>query len=184
MINDLLTYSRITTKAKPPQATDLNKVIEDLQKFELAAALDESKGTINIPQTLLVAHGDPSQIHQLLQNLIGNGLKFHKKGIPPVITISSRPEKNTMVRFDVTDNGIGIDEEYYEQIFVMFKRLHSRQAYQGTGIGLAVCKKIIERHGGQIGVKSIPGKGTTFWFTLPAFGESNANNNKDNENNE
>ncbi len=128
MINDLLTYSRITTKAEPSQAVDLNEVIENLKNFELATILNETKGTIVIPNTLLAAYGDPSLIHQLLQNLIGNGLKFHRDGVPPVITITSYPTQNKAVRFDVTDNGIGIDKEYYEQIFVMFKRLHSRQS--------------------------------------------------------
>ncbi|MEE8379677.1 MAG: PAS domain S-box protein [Gammaproteobacteria bacterium] len=175
MINDLLTYSRITTKEEPSQAMDLDKIIENLKNFDLATILNETKGTIVIPNTLTVAYGAPSLIHQLLQNLIGNGLKFHRDGVLPVITITSYPTRNNMVRFDVTDNGIGIDKEYYEQIFVMFKRLHSRQDYQGTGIGLAICKKIIGRHGGELGIKSMPGKGSTFWFTVPRFGESSDN---------
>jgi PAS domain S-box-containing protein len=175
MINDLLTYSRITTEAKPSQAVDLNKAIDNLRHFELASLLDKSKGTILIPNTLLTAYGDPSQIQQLVQNLIGNGLKFAKDGVSPVVTVTSHPTQNTMVRFDITDNGIGIDEEYHKQIFIMFKRLHSRQSYEGTGIGLAICKKIIERHGGRLGIKSKLGEGSTFWFTLPRFGESGDN---------
>ena len=170
MINDLLAYSRITTKAKPFQQVDPGRVLENLKNFELATALDETNGTILIPQPLLTVHGDPSQIHQLLQNLIANGLKFHQDGIPPLITIHSHPVQNNMVRLDIRDNGIGIGGEYHEPIFTMFKRLHARTRYQGTGIGLAICKKIVQRHGGDIGVKSKPGEGSTFWFTLPRFG--------------
>ena len=167
MIDDLLTYSRLTTRAKPPQRVDLNEVVEDVKKLELAALLDETKGTIHVPELLPPVQADPSQMHQLFQNLIGNGLKFHKEGIPPEITIRARQAENNMIRIEVEDNGIGIDEEYHEQVFVMFKRLHSREQYEGTGIGLAACKKIVNRHGGDIGVKSTPGEGSTFWFTLP-----------------
>jgi len=167
MIDALLTYSRLTTRAKPLQQVDLNEVIENLKKFELAILLDETQGTIRIPEPLPPVQADSSQMTQLFQNLIGNGLKFHKKGIPQEITIRAYGVENRMVRIEVEDNGIGIDEKYHEQLFVMFKRLHSRAEYEGTGIGLASCKKIVERHGGNIGVKSTPGKGSTFWFTLP-----------------
>jgi len=167
MIDDLLAYSRVATKAKPSEAVDLNEVIEDLKKLELAIRLDETKGTIHVPETLLRVNGDPSQIHQLFQNLIGNGLKFYREGIPPEITIRTYQIDDDMVRVEIEDNGIGVDEEYYEQIFTMFKRLHSRTRYEGSGIGLAVCKKIVNRLGGDIGVKSNPGEGATFWFTLP-----------------
>ena len=167
MIDDLLTYSRVTTKAKPFERVDLNNVLEDLKKLELAFQLEETGGTIHVPETLPPVYGDPSQMHQLLQNLVGNGLKFCQEGIPPEITIRARRIENNMVRVEVQDNGIGINEEYHEQVFTMFKRIHSRTQYEGTGIGLAVCKKIINRHGGDIGVKSTPGKGATFWVTLP-----------------
>jgi len=167
MIDALLTYARLTTRAKPPEQVDLNKVIEDLKKLELATLLDEMRGIIHVPKPLPPVQADPSQMHQLFQNLIGNGLKFHKEGIPPEIIIRAHGVENKMIRIEVEDNGIGIDEKYHEQLFVMFKRLHPREQYEGTGIGLAVCKKIVERHGGNIGVKSTPGKGSTFWFTLP-----------------
>ena len=167
MIDALLTYSRLTTKAKPPQWVDLNKVIENLKKLELATLLDETQGVIHVPKPLPSVQADPSQMHQLFQNLIGNGLKFHKEGIPPEIIIRAHEVENNMIRIEVEDNGIGIDEKYHGQLFTMFKRLHSREQYEGTGIGLASCKKIVERHGGSIGIKSTLGKGSTFWFTLP-----------------
>jgi len=170
MIDALLSYSRLTTRAKPPEKVDLNAVIEDLTKLELATLLEETQGTIHVPEPLPSVRADPCQMHQLLQNLIGNGLKFHRQGIPPQITIRAWDAGNDMIRVEVEDNGIGIDPKYHSQLFTMFKRLHSRDEYEGTGIGLASCKKIVERHGGEIGLKSSPGKGSTFWFTLPKEG--------------
>jgi PAS domain S-box-containing protein len=178
-IDDLLTYSRITTAAKPFQVVDLNEIIENLKDFELSSSLNATKGTINIQQELLTVYGDPSQIQQLMQNLIGNGLKFHRDGIPPIINIRTSRAANSTLRVTVEDNGIGISEEYHQQIFVMFKRLHSPTDYEGTGIGLALCKKIIHRHGGDIGVRSAPGEGSTFWFTLPRFGSEEHDQNKE-----
>ena len=172
MINDLLAYSRITTRAKPFQPVDLNQVVDNLRHFELASAFEETKGELLIPNPLLVVHGDPSQIHQLLQNLIANSLKFHRDDVSPRVTISSRPTRDNKVRVTVQDNGIGIDPKYHEQIFVMFKRLHPLTHYKGTGIGLAICKKIVQRHGGEIKVESVPEDGTVIWFTLPRFNHS------------
>jgi len=167
MINDLLTYSRITTNIGPFQSVDPNKVIDDLKKLELANILDNTQGRLLVPQPLLIINGDSSQIYQLFQNLITNGFKFHRQGVNPTVTIRCISVPNNKIKFYVRDNGIGIEPEYYEQIFTMFKRLHSREQYSGTGIGLAVCKKIIQRHGGEIGVESKLGEETTFWFTLP-----------------
>jgi signal transduction histidine kinase len=167
MVNDLLVYSRVTTKAKPPERVDLNAVIDDLKNVELAVRVEETGGVINVPELLPPVDADPSQIHQLLQNLLGNGLKYCRKGVPPVITVRGRVVNGNMVCIEVQDNGIGIEEQYCANIFGMFKRLHSREDYEGSGIGLAVCKKIVERHGGEIGVESNPGVGSTFWFTVP-----------------
>jgi signal transduction histidine kinase len=167
MVDDLLTYSRVTTKARPFAPVVLNQVIEDLKSLELATILEETKGTIIVPETLPPVQGDSSQLHQLLQNLIANGIKFRDDGVKPEITIRARGIQRDMIHVEIQDNGIGIDEKYHEQIFTMFKRLHSRAQYEGTGIGLAVCQKIVRRHGGEIGVESTPGKGSTFWFTLP-----------------
>ena len=101
---------------------------------------------------------------------MANGLKFRRDGIPPLITISSHLKYDNMVRVEVQDNGIGIDKEHHEQIFIMFKRLNSRERYSGSGIGLAICQKIVQRHDGEIGVESTPDEGSTFWFTLPKSG--------------
>jgi len=121
-----------------------------------------------VPQSLPFIEVDPVQVRQLIQNLIANGIKYQEKGTIPHITITSKPASGGMVRVEVKDNGIGIKPEYQQAIFTMFKRLHTRDEYEGTGIGLAVCKKIVERHGGQIGVESEFGKGCTFWFTVQA----------------
>jgi len=169
MIDDLLVYSRISSGTRPHGFVDPNKVIDNLQNFELSGLINEVKGTVLVPGALSMVYGDLSQIHQLFQNLIVNGLKFHRDGVPPTITISSSLIRNNMVRFYVEDNGIGIDPAYYEQIFIMFKRLHSLKHYRGTGIGLAICKKIAQLHGGEIGIHLSSDKGTTFWFTLPRF---------------
>jgi PAS domain S-box-containing protein len=167
MIDALLIYSRLTTKAKPFEWVDLNKIIEDLKKLELATMLAETGGIIHVPEPLPSIQADRSQMHQLFQNLIGNGLKFRKDGMRPEVIIRAHEIDLDMIRIEVEDNGIGIDDKYQGQLFTMFKRLHSRDEYEGTGIGLASCKKIVERHGGNIGIKSTPGKGSTFWFTLP-----------------
>jgi chemotaxis family two-component system sensor kinase Cph1 len=118
-------------------------------------------------KALPTVYVEESQMRQLFQNLIGNGLKFHKPDVKPAIIIDFIEKTDGMVRIEIRDNGIGIPEEYNEQIFTMFKRLHSRDNYKGNGIGLAVCKKIVKRHGGEIGVESNQDQGSTFWFTLP-----------------
>jgi len=167
MIEGLLTYSKISTQAQPHQAVDLNEIVKQLQQFELAVLLEEKQVTIEA-QSLLTVEADPVQIRQLMQNLIANGIKYQKKGNIPYITITTKPAADGMVRIEVKDNGIGIAPEYQQSIFTMFSRLHSRSEYEGTGIGLAICKKIVERHGGKVGVESEPDKGSTFWFTMPA----------------
>jgi PAS domain S-box-containing protein len=167
MIESLLTYSRITTRAKPFEQVDLNKVIEDVTKLELSLRLEETKGTIKVPEKLPFIYGDQSQIRQVFHNLIHNGLKFHRDGIQPEIIVQAQQIEKNMVLIKILDNGIGIDELYFDQLFNMFKRLNSRAQFEGSGIGLASCKKIIKRHGGEIGIESKVGTGSTFWFTLP-----------------
>ncbi len=167
MIEGLLMYSRVSTKEAPLEEVDLNAVIEQLRQVELSALLEESSATIEVPNQLPKVWANSVQTSQLLQNLVANGIKYRAQGVNPhvVITAGSTPEGQ--IRINVKDNGIGIEEKYCSDIFKMFRRLHSRREYEGTGIGLSVCKRIVEKHGGQIGVESEPGKGSTFWFTLP-----------------
>jgi PAS domain S-box-containing protein len=168
LIEALLVYSRVSTKDVQLGCLDLNQIIDELRSVELAVPLEETTGTVSIPEPLPTVQGDVVQIRQLLQNLVSNGLKYHKKDVAPQVTIQARRQDDGMVRVDVQDNGIGIEPQYHDKLFVMFQRLHSSAEYEGTGIGLAVCKKIIERHKGEIGITSTPGEGSTFWFTLPA----------------
>ncbi|HIE31889.1 MAG TPA: PAS domain S-box protein [Methanosarcinales archaeon] len=166
MVNAILSYSRVATRAKPPEAVDLNRIIDDLKGLELSGRLEETAGTIVVPEPLPSVYADPTQVRQLFQNLIGNGLKYHQQGRPPEITIRAS-EMDGMVRAEVSDNGIGIAEDRHDDVFIMFRRLHPRKDYEGTGIGLSVCKRIVDRHGGNIWISSTPGEGSTFYFTLP-----------------
>lgn len=166
MIEGLAAYSRVSTKESPFEVLDLNEIVKQLKQLELAVMLEETGGAIKVPQPLLKVKGNPVQIRQLLQNLVANGLRYRREGVPPRIVIRAKQISEEKIRIEVEDNGIGVKEQYYKDIFTMFKRLHSKQEYEGTGIGLAVCKKIVDKHGGQIGVESKYGEGSTFWFTL------------------
>ena len=166
MVNDLLSYSRVGHRGKSFEPTDctgiLNQALTDLN-----VAIDENEAVIT-HDALPVMMGDESQLVQLFQNLIGNGIKFRSKEAPR-IHISAQESGNEWI-FTVQDNGIGIDPQYNERIFMIFQRLHEREEYPGTGIGLAICKKIVERHGGRVWVDSQPGNGSTFYFTIPKTG--------------
>ena len=164
LINDLLAYSRVGTKAKPFEPTDTNVILE-MAMNNLRVAIDESNARIT-HDPLPTVMGDGMQLVQLLQNLLANAIKFRRGDAPPQVHIGVEPTE-TAWRLSVHDNGIGIAPEYFERIFVLFQRLHARREYAGTGIGLAICKKIVERHGGRIVVHSQPGEGATFTFTLP-----------------
>ncbi len=153
MIEGLLMYSRLNTKEVPPEVVDLNEAVEQLVQLELAAVLEEAGATVEVPQPLPKVWAVPVQMNQLLQNLINNGIKYHREQIQPRIVITAKRIAQDTVRIEVRDNGIGIKEEFHGDIFAMFRRLHSRRKYEGSGIGLAVCKKIVEKHGGQIGVE-------------------------------
>jgi light-regulated signal transduction histidine kinase (bacteriophytochrome) len=164
LITDLLAYSRITTHGKPFQSTDCTIALEHALA-NLKIAIEESNTSVTYDK-LPVVMADGTQLTRLFQNLVGNSIKFHKENIPPKIHISARRTDDVWT-FSVQDNGIGIAPEYFERIFKIFQRLHTSQEYAGTGIGLAVCKKIVERHGGRIWLESEEGKGATFHFTIP-----------------
>ncbi|MFP2960685.1 PAS domain-containing protein [Myxococcus sp. 1LA] len=164
LIQDLLTYSRVGTRGRDMRACDAGRAL-DRAAANLRVAIQETHASVEhgpLPAVL----ADETQLTQLFQNLVGNALKFHGAS-PPRVRVSAEPLEEE-VRFTVRDWGIGIAPEYFERIFVIFQRLHGKEEYPGTGIGLAICKKIVERHGGRIGVESQPGEGTAFWFTLPA----------------
>lgn len=179
LIQDLLAYSRVGSRAKPFERIEAREIL-DRTLMNLKVAIDESRAMITFDD-LPVLDGDPVQLTQLFQNLISNAIKFSKPDQPPHIRISAKPapkpksaaaedpihQNRKWVEFSITDNGIGISSENFERIFVIFQRLHARDKYPGTGIGLSICKKIVERHGGRIWVESQPDVSTTFHFTLP-----------------
>jgi len=168
LIKDLLAYSRVDLHSRSFERVDCEKAF-DAAVANLKLAIEENKATVTrdaLPQV----KGDTVQLTQIFQNLIGNALKFHGPE-PPRIHVSAQL-KNEEWLFSVRDNGIGIDPRDFERIFVIFQRLHTRQEYPGTGMGLAICKRIIERHGGRMWVESQSGKGSVFFFTLPRFEQS------------
>jgi PAS domain S-box-containing protein len=170
LINDLLDYSRLGTRSKPFTLVDCNKMVFNVLR-NLEVALDEAKAEVRV-ESLPTVQGDASQITRLFQNLIGNAVKFHDKMQPLVeVSVEERPGEWL---FCVRDNGIGIAPEHRDRIFAVFQRLHARAEYAGTGIGLAVCKKIVERHGGQIWVESKPGQGSAFYFTIAKTADAEA----------
>ncbi|HJX10370.1 MAG TPA: ATP-binding protein [Candidatus Binatia bacterium] len=166
LINDLLSYSRVGTQGRELTAADCEAVLANTL-VSLKMAIQESGAKV-CHEPLPTVRGDEVQLGQLFQNLIGNGIKYRRDG-PLVIHVACRPEGSHWL-FSVRDNGIGIEPQYYERIFTIFQRLHAKERYPGSGIGLAICKKIVERHGGKIWVESELGKGSTFYFTLPAVG--------------
>jgi signal transduction histidine kinase len=167
LISDLLNYSRVGTQGKPLVPTDSNallrRVVESLQ-----FSIEESGATI-VSDSLPMVMADPQQLGQLFQNLLTNAMKFHGAE-PPHVRISTERNGDEW-RFSFQDNGIGISQEHADRIFIIFQRLHTKTEYPGTGIGLAICKKIVERHGGRIWIEPSPGSGTTFCFTISAAGK-------------
>lgn len=164
LIDGLLTLSRIGGAETSLEPTHLEAVLHQVLA-DIDTALEDSGAVVTF-DPLPTVKADASQMKQLLQNLIGNAIKFHGTD-PPRIHVSAQQKHHQWV-FSIRDNGIGIDPQYAERIFLVFQRLHTRAEYPGTGIGLAICKKIVERHGGRIWVESCTGKGATFYFTLPA----------------
>ena len=166
LINDLLTYSRVGTRGKPFAPTDCVAVL-DRALANLKVAIEES-GAVVTHDGLPTVMADEVQLAQVFQNLIGNAIKF-RSDLRPEIHVGVEGRDGEWL-FSVRDNGIGIDARHFERIFVIFQRLHNRVEYPGTGIGLAICKKIVERHGGRIWVESEPGGGSTFYFSIPMIG--------------
>jgi len=165
LINDLLAYSRVTTRARAFSPVEMNEVLRRAQ-HNMQVAIAETGARIDADDLPRV-NGDSTHLVQLLQNLLSNAIKFRGKQ-PPRVELRARREDDHW-RFSLRDNGIGFDARYAEQAFMIFKRLHSNREIPGTGIGLAICRKIVERHGGRIWVESVPGEGTCFHFTLPAI---------------
>ncbi|MDQ0114928.1 signal transduction histidine kinase [Paenibacillus harenae] len=168
LINDLLAFSRVGTKGKEPKPVHLEKVLQHVLA-NLQHAVQESDARISLDQ-LPTVMADSTQMVQLFQNLVGNSIKFRDANRKAVIHIGVKRQGQEW-EFSVRDNGIGFDPKYAERIFFIFQRLHNKTKYQGTGIGLSICKKIVERHGGRIWVESVAGSSTTFYFTLPVGGE-------------
>ncbi len=163
LIRDLLAYSHIGKRPAPHEPVDCGAVFNQALD-NLKVAIEES-GAVVTADALPIVQGDALQLIQLFQNLVGNAVKFHDQATPTVHVSAQREGQEWL--FSVADNGIGIDPLYAERIFVIFQRLHGREEYTGTGIGLAICKRIVEGHGGRIWVESEPGKGATFYFTIP-----------------
>lgn len=163
LIQSLVAYSRVDSRGGEPEPLDPNRVISEV--LSGLRRLIEETGAEVVADDLPRVTANPTQLHQLFQNLIENAVKFRSK-TAPFITVTAKTSGGS-VEFAVTDNGIGMDPQYNERIFQVFQRLNTRDAYPGTGIGLSICKRIVERHGGRIWVESELGKGSAFHFTLP-----------------
>ena len=168
LINDLLDFSRVTTKAQPFESVDLAEILNGVLS-DLEVQIERTGATVEI-DPLPVVDADPMQMRQILQNLIGNALKFRQQDVAPIVQVRSKiyyHEQQDWCEIRVMDNGIGFEQKYADRIFQIFQRLHGRSIYEGTGIGLAICRKIAERHNGALTAESQSGQGATFTFTLP-----------------
>jgi signal transduction histidine kinase len=170
LIEALLEYSCVSTKREPHRKVDLAAVVGEVIE-DLSARISETQGRVDVGR-LPVIEADPTQMRQLFQNLISNALKYHRPGVAPAIQVRGNlrnsGDDGEMCEVEVSDNGIGFDEQFLTKIFTPFQRLHGRGEYEGTGIGLAICRKIVERHGGTITATSTAGNGSTFFIALPA----------------
>jgi PAS domain S-box-containing protein len=171
LVADLLNYSRIGRAEESVKVTDMNTLLEDVLK-NIDASVKAANAEI-VSDHLPTVRADPLLIRQVFQNLLSNAIKFRRPDVAPKVHLSAHQENNEWV-FSVKDNGVGIDPQYAEKIFVIFQRLHSRSEFPGTGIGLAICKKIVERQGGKIWVESRPNNGSIFSFTLPINHDNDA----------
>ncbi|MEP4544568.1 MAG: ATP-binding protein, partial [Saccharospirillum sp.] len=165
LLDSLLSYSRVTSHGGQFVLTDLNEVVREVLS-DLQMTIEESQARLEVA-SLDQLTMDPSQIRQLLQNIVSNALKYRRQEQPPIIRIQGEAVNGDRYRLTIEDNGIGFDNQYSEQIFEVFKRLHGRDSYPGTGMGLAICRKIVDRHQGVIRADSTPGKGTRFVIELP-----------------
>ncbi|MDQ1708056.1 MAG: hypothetical protein QOJ88_1267 [Pyrinomonadaceae bacterium] len=177
LINDLMAFSRVEIKGQAFVPTDLGVIAREVSA-DLEARIEQAGGRVEIGE-LPIIDADPMQMRQLLQNLIGNSLKYFRAGVPPIVRLySEKPllrheslgeggPPRQFCEIVVTDNGIGFDEKYLDRIFTVFQRLHKKGEYEGTGVGLAICRKIVDRHNGTITARSSPGQGSTFVVTLP-----------------
>jgi signal transduction histidine kinase len=172
LIEDILAYSRVGTRTREFKSVQCDAALGKAL-VNLRGSIEAKAATVT-SDPLPALRGDEVQLVQLFQNLIGNALKFKGEGAPRIHV--SAAERQDAWEIAVRDNGIGIDPQYFERIFMVFQRLHSKGEYPGTGIGLAICKKVVDRHGGRIRVESKPGEGSTFYFTLPKRGENHAGN--------
>lgn len=166
LINDLLDYSRIGTRGRRFAQIALDEVFAEACA-NLSVAIEQSGARVT-HDPLPIVCGDRGQLIQVLQNLIGNAIKFRRPDQAPTVHLSAAKDGAATWKVSVRDNGIGIAPEFFDRVFVIFQRLHTRAEYPGNGMGLAITKRIIERHGGRIWVDSAPGSGTALWFTLPA----------------
>jgi light-regulated signal transduction histidine kinase (bacteriophytochrome) len=167
LIQDLLAYSRVGTKGSDLAEASSDAALRQAL-INLRGAIEESGAIVTHDDFLPAVLADEMQLIQLFQNLIGNAIKYHGSEVPRIhVSVTLNGAKKW--KFDIKDNGLGIDPQYFEKIFGMFQRLHKRNEYSGTGIGLAICKKIVERHGSNIAVESLPGQGSTFRFTLAGY---------------
>jgi len=166
LIEDLLAFARVSSKAQPFARVELNEVARGVLE-DLESAIDTAGATMTLGE-LPALEAEPMQMRQLLQNLLSNALKFRREDVTPAISIRGKVDPEAwMCELVVEDNGIGFEEKYLDRIFNVFQRLHGRGQYEGTGIGLAICRKIVERHGGGIQARSTPGQGSTFIVRLP-----------------
>jgi light-regulated signal transduction histidine kinase (bacteriophytochrome) len=170
LIDDLLTFSRVIRNSEPFQVVDLTMLCKEVLG-DLEVRIERTGAKIEVGDLPMV-DADPMQMRQMFQNLIGNALKFQPPGNIPIVRISGRtittPAGRSCAEINIQDNGIGFDEKYVDRMFAVFQRLHGRTEYEGTGVGLAVCRRITDRHGGTITAHSKPGEGATFIVTLPS----------------
>ncbi|MEZ4230190.1 MAG: ATP-binding protein [Polyangiaceae bacterium] len=164
LIDDLLLYSRVQSDAKPSAPTDLNAIVSEAREL-LAAAIEASGARVECDELPTLA-GDAAQLRQVFTNLIGNAIKYVAPGTTPRVKVHAEQRPGEWV-ISVADNGIGVEARHAERIFEIFQRLHGREAYPGTGIGLAIVKRVVERHGGRVWLESVPGEGSTFFIALP-----------------